>query len=163
MVRLSMLTPSKLQSADSTRADKAWVNSLKVSALSMGHLPCGQGVIGLHQIGESMAFAVDFLIVLVTFTGQHHHVVSTCAADQLGDGCTASGNERRLGRIFKADTNVIENLAWVFAARVVVSDQNAIGQAFDDFSHQRALAAIAVTATAEQAQQLALGVGTQGL
>lgn len=65
-----MLTPLKLQSPDSTRPDRGWVSSLNFMVLSMGDLPGSQGVISLDQIGEGMALAVDFLVILVAFTGQ---------------------------------------------------------------------------------------------
>ena len=52
----------------------------------MSRLPAIERFFGFDQIREVVAFAVDFLIVLVTFTGQHHHVVSTGTGDQLAHG-----------------------------------------------------------------------------
>lgn len=63
-----------------------------------------------------MALAVDFLVVLVPLARQHHHIVSAGAGNQLGNGGTTTGNEGGLGGIFEADTDVIENLAWVCCA-----------------------------------------------
>ena len=48
-------------------------------------------MIGLDQVGESVAFAVDFLVILVTFTGQYHDIVGTGAGDQLGNSRAATG------------------------------------------------------------------------
>ena len=109
-------------------------------------------MISLDQIGKGMPLAVDFLIVLVAFTGQYHHIVGACAGDQLGDGGTAAGNEGGLGYVFEACTDIVEDLARVLAARVVIGDQHAVSQTFNNLGHQRALAAITITAAAEQAQ-----------
>src|SRR5436190_22105314 len=102
-----MLTPSKLASADTRRAFSAPVSSLSLKALSMGHLPRGQGMIGLDQIGKGMAFAVDFLIVLVTFTGQDNHVIHRGTGDQPGNRLTTTGNELHFIHSRETGTDVI--------------------------------------------------------
>ena len=108
-----------------------------------------------------MALTVDFLIVLVTFTREHHYVVRAGTGDQLGNGGAATSHKSDVGGVFETDTDVVENLARVFAARVIVGDEYAIGQALDNFGHQRALAAIAITAATEQAKQFAFGMWAQ--
>ena len=49
----------------------------------------------------------------------------------------------------------------VFAARVVVGDDDLVGEAFGDRGHLRALAGIALAAAAEQAMQAAFGMIAQ--
>src|SRR5688500_17055181 len=109
-----MLTPSKLASLAIRRPFNALVSSLSFKALSMGHLPRGQGVIGLDQIGESVALAIDFLIVLVTFTGQDNHVIRRSAGDQLGNCLATAGDEGNFIHSGKTGADVIENHGRVF-------------------------------------------------
>ena len=112
-------------------------------------------MIGLDQVGKGMPLAVDFLIVLVAFTGEHHHIVDAGAGDQLGNGVTATGDKGSFGDFFEACTDVIENLAWVFAARVVVGHQHAVGQALDRNETTRKDAAGAILYAAEKATWMA--------
>src|SRR5690349_16828490 len=123
-----MLTPSKLASTEIRRAFSAPVSSLSFKALSMGHLPRGQGMIGLDQIGESEAFAIDFLIVLMTFTSQDNHVIRRSAGDQLGNRLATTGDEGDFIHSGETGADVVENRSGVFGARVVVGDQHTIGQ-----------------------------------
>ena len=52
----------------------------------MGCLPGIQGFFGFYKVREVMALAIDFLIVLVTFAGQHDHIVCTGTSNDLRDG-----------------------------------------------------------------------------
>src|SRR5471032_318282 len=151
MARLSMLTPSKQASADTRRAFSAAVSSLSFRALSMSHLPGREGMIGLDQIRKGMTLAIDFLIVLVTFAGQDNHVICRGAGNQLRNRLTTASNEGNVIHSTETGTDVVENDRRIFSARVVVGDEYAIGQALNHFCHQRALAAIAITAAAAQA------------
>ena len=57
-------------------------------------------------------------------------------------------------------------MPWVFGARIVVGDDDLIGQLIGDRAHARALAGIPIAAAAEHAPQLALAMlarGAQGL
>src|SRR5688500_17773654 len=123
-----MLTPSKLASAETRRAFSAPVSSLSFKALSMGHLPRAQGVIGLDQIGESMTLAVDFLIVLVTFTGQDNHVIRRSVGDQLGNRLATACDEGDFIHSGKTGADVVEDHCRVFSARVVIGHQHAVSQ-----------------------------------
>ncbi len=110
-----------------------------------------------------MPLRVDFLIILMSLAGQHDDVGGAGTGDQLGDGLAATGHERHLGRRRKAGTNIVEYAHRVFGPRVVVGHQHPVGQALGHFCHQRALAPVTVAATAEQAQQLPVGMRAQGL
>lgn len=66
-------------------------------------------MIGFDQVGEGMAFAVDFLIVLVTFTRQHDHVVRRRGGDQLGNRLATTSHEGNFIYRRETGTNVIEN------------------------------------------------------
>ncbi len=109
-----------------------------------------------------MAFAVDFLIVLVALTGQDDDIVRRGTGDQLGNGLAATSHEGDVIHSHKTGADVVENPLRVFGTRVVVGDQHAVCQPLHHLGHQRTLAAITIATAAEQAQQLALGVRTQG-
>ncbi|MNE15917.1 hypothetical protein D3C80_1088420 [compost metagenome] len=81
----------------------------------------------------------------------------------MRNGFATPGDELDVVRPGETGANVIEDARRIFSARVVVGDQYAVGQALGHFGHQRALAAITVTAAAEQAQQFAMSVRAQGL
>src|SRR3546814_19987832 len=94
MARLSVLTAVKLASAPTRRPDSGSCNSLRRIDSSIGLLPDGQRPAGFLEIGERQAFAANFLIVLVTFAGQHDHIFRSRGRDPTGDCLRAAMAER---------------------------------------------------------------------
>ena len=105
-----------------------------------------------------MAHAVDFLVRLMALAGNQHHVLAAGHADGFRDGggpITPHDGARCIG---KASQDVSDDHIAIFATRVVVGDECNVRAAFCNRRHLRALAGVALTATAEHADQLAGGV-----
>src|SRR5690606_31034982 len=80
---------------------------------------------------------------------------------QTGDCLRAAMAESDRRRIAEPRTNTLENLFRGLIAWIVIGDHDAVGQPLCDFSHQRALAGITITAATEQTKQPAARVWTQ--
>ena len=102
---------------------------------------------------------IDLLIVLVTLTCQHDHIVGQCIVHGVVNGLDAVG----LHHILRAFRHACEDLAddehGVLRAGIVGGDNGEVGQPCGDFAHDGALGAVAVTAAAEHTDELALRMG----
>ena len=82
---------------------------------------------------------------------------------ELGDG--AGGSPARRSPISSASGRAGQDLAAdrrrILAARIVVGDDDAIGEPRGDLAHQRALAAVAIAAAAEDDDEPAAGMGAK--
>src|SRR5690606_24548341 len=152
-LRLSVHTAENATSAPATLAPSAWAAVLSNSGLSMGNLPGLQGPGGLSQIGEGMAHAGDLLIILVSLASQHYHIANLSAGNQTSDRLATPRNELDQICAGETATNIGQDRRRVFAARIVVGHQHHVGQTLGALCHQRTLATVTITATAEQAQQ----------
>ena len=109
-------------------------------------------------IGEGQHLVADDLARLMALAGDAQHVARLQHADGRFDGVAPVADLQRLrGPVhhFGAD------LRRVFAARIVVGDDDDVGLPRRCLPHQRALARIAVAASTEHGDQPALGEGPQ--
>ena len=97
----------------------------------------------------------------MALAGHQHHVVGAGHADRLGDRARAVAQDDRAGAVGEAGDDVGDDRVAILAARIVVGDDRDIGAALGDRRHLRALAAVALAAAAEHADQLAGGKRTQ--
>ena len=102
-----------------------------------------------------MTHACHFLVGLVALAGDQHHVIRVGASQRQRDRATAVALDAGGGRRCESGEDLGDDRVAVFAARVVVGDDHAVGAFFRDRRHLRALAAIAVAAAAEHAGQAA--------
>ena len=95
------------------------------------------------------------LIVLMALTGDQHQISSLGLANGLGNRRSTIGhnNARTLGG--NPSNHVIEDLLRVFGAWVIRSHHQLIGELSGNRPHLRPLAAVAITAATEHADELA--------
>ena len=96
--------------------------------------------------------------VLVALAGEQRDVSGTQARDGLANGLAPLGDLERVGTGLE-DGGADRRRC--FGARIVVGDDDGIGELGGGRAHQGALARIAVAAAAEQHHEAPLGVGTQ--
>src|SRR5690606_8359208 len=157
-----VLTDVKLASAPISCPDRGTLSSLRRMASSIGGLPVVQRAGGLMKIGEGLALTLDLLVILVSLACQQQHVIEATAGNAGGDGLATTGDEAHPLRCSEAVPNLVAYLRGILVARIVVGNHYPIGQSLGHGGHQRPLAAIPVATTAEQAQQIATGMGPQG-
>src|SRR5690606_16953827 len=112
------------------------------------------------------AHAVDFLVGLVALAGDEHDVAGAGDADRAGDGGGAIALDHYHRGIGDAGHDVDDDGGAVLAARIVVGDHHEIGAGNGGRGHLRTLAAITLSAAAEDAGDAPGGVGAhrgQGL
>ena len=100
----------------------------------------------------------------MAFAGDQHHVGGAGAGQAVGDRLGTVHLDFHVVGAAHAGQDVADDGARFFKARVVVSDDDAVGLGRSDGAHQRALGVVAVTAAAEHTPQQAaalLGQRTQ--
>src|SRR6185312_1980661 len=97
-------------------------------------------------VGERTRHLADGLAAFVTLARDHQHVA---LRERLDGGADGFGAVADLGRIGTAHENLATYLRRLFAAWIVVGDDDRIGEAARGLAHQRTLAVVAVAAAAE--------------
>ena len=100
-----------------------------------------------------MPFAGNFLVVLVALARYQHDIALMRATDGFENGACAIGLDVRLAR--HPRQNGIDDVARILVARVVAGDPDLVRAFCRRMPHQRTLAAVAVAAAAEYANQAA--------
>src|SRR5690242_20898315 len=109
----------------------------------------------MPAIGERPPHAVRFLIVLMALPRQHDDVPFARHRERLLDRARAIELDRpRAAERFQSFDDVIGDRAWILASRIVAGDDHAIGEPSRRLAHRCALAAIAIAAAPEDADQL---------
>jgi hypothetical protein len=109
--------------------------------------PSGDG-----DIVEGVAFALDFLVGFVAFAGDENEVAWSGEFDGAADGGFAIFDNFVVGEL-EAGFHIGEDLAGVFGAGVVGSEDDVVGEGFSGASHEGAFGFIAVAAAAEDAEE----------
>ena len=96
----------------------------------------------------------DDLVILMALAAEDDHIARAVVFDRIGDGLAPVG-AHDIGRVrlLEAGENVGNDRLRVFRARVVARDDDEIRLLTCDASHLRALAAVAVSAAAEEEHQ----------
>ncbi len=105
-----------------------------------------------------MRHAGDDLAALVSLAGEQQHVARRQQRQATADGGGAVADFLGLGR---GGANGAADRRRILAARVVVGDDDAIGQALGDGAHLRPLAGVAVAAAAEDDDEPAAAMRAQ--
>ena len=100
-----------------------------------------------HVVEGLLAAVLELLALLVALPGDHHHVARLGLLDHLRD--RAAAVHLALGVRPGALHHLVDDRLRLLAARVVRGHEHAIGQPPRGIAHQRALAAVAVAARAE--------------
>src|SRR2546425_3244768 len=113
-------------------------------------LPADHRFVRHFVIVEMNPLLADDLICLVSFAGYHHNVALSgllyCTPDSLSTVSQLHIGPRRSPQ---ADFNVCDDRLGVLRSRIVRCNYREIAQAGGDFTHRRALGAIAIAAAAE--------------
>src|SRR6185437_5909360 len=112
------------------------------------------------MIGKRQHPVADNLAGFVAFAGDQQHVT---ALERRDAGADRLGTVGYLGSAGRNGKNGGADRGRIFAARIVVGDDDAVGILGGDAAHDRTLAGVAVAAGAEYDDELSAGVGTQGL
>jgi len=120
-----------------------------------------QGLARDRLVGKRTALAAHFLVVLVTLAGDQHHVGRIGVGQRAFDGLGAIDLDDRRPGVAQAGAHGLDDGPRLFVARVVAGQHQAVGPAFGGLRHQRALAGIAVAATAEHAPQMSAALRRQ--
>src|SRR5450755_2861706 len=119
--------------------------------------PPGECARGVVPVEKRLPLSGSFLIRLVAFAGEKHHVADVRAYDRARD----RGGTIELYPVAAVSgfANAMHDLAGdefrILAARIVAGDDHAIGELCRDAPHFRTLAAVALAAAPEDAHQLA--------
>ena len=114
---------------------------------------------------EGVHDAVDLLAGLVALAGDHHDVAGPGQPERRGDRLAAVAHLDHLGAV-PARAPVQHrgpDRGRVLGARVVVGDDQDVGEPGGDLAHDRPLARVPVTPGAEHDDQPAVGQRPQGL
>ncbi len=95
----------------------------------------------------------DELVVLVALAGDQHDVAGDRGVDGRGDRRRAIVQHLRAPWLGEPGEDVRDDALRILAARIVVGDEERVGERLGDPAHLRALAAVALAAAAEHAQQ----------
>src|SRR3954451_20356174 len=113
----------------------------------------------LLDVVEVVLVGPDDLVVLVPLAGDQHYVVGPGVGQDRFNRAAPVDVDGRLADPFGAEPagDLVEDGARVFGPRVVAGDVDGVGPLLSGFGHPGALAAVPVSAAAEQDAQLAVG------
>ena len=114
-------------------------------------MPRAQRETGLLKIGKRQTLPENFLIRLVTLARDQHHVIGGRFSDGDTDGLGAIDDA--FGNRPRSCCNLVQDFHRVFSARVITGNDDTIGLLACQLTHDRALAGVAIAATAEHAYQ----------
>ncbi|KAG1318259.1 hypothetical protein G6F63_015298 [Rhizopus arrhizus] len=110
-----------------------------------------------------MANAIDLLVRLVALAGDQDDVAGTGTLHRQADRTRAAALHGHGIGILETGQDVGHDHVAVLATRVVVGDDDLVGQARGNGGHLRALAGIALATAAEHAEQRAVQVAVQAV
>src|SRR5579863_9486750 len=113
------------------------------------------------DVVERVLDARDFLIRLVALARDQHYIARPRLTQGLRNCLRAIALHDGRLRPRESVENLRDDSIAVFVARIVVGDDDAIGQTFGDAAHLRAFARVALTAATEHANQFPGAVCTQ--
>ncbi len=107
----------------------------------------------------------DDLSLFVAFAGNDQNVASTKVFQRRCNRLATAADILRARQIGRADARHyrIADGGGVFAARVVVGDNDAVGVACGNRAHLRTLAAVTITAAAKDDMQFAMAMRADGV
>src|SRR5262249_44177743 len=115
----------------------------------------GECRFGMLDIGERGAHAVPLLVALVPLACDEHAIAGPRRADGVGDRRRSIELHRPtpIRRLAHSTHDARGDLGRILGARIVVGNDDAIGEERRDASHLRSLPGIALAAAAEHADE----------